>query len=429
VPIRRRAAHTARVRPSGRALRALRLLALLAFFPGCGGGDEAGPPTLRWYSFVEPSGAFDAAARRCGEASGGRYRVVLAPLPADADQQREQLARRLAARDDAIDLVAMDVIWTAEFAEAGWILPFDEARAADARRGRLPAAVETASYRGRLWAAPFTSNTQLLWYRRDRVAEPPRTWEALIRTAERLGPDGTIEVQGERYEGLTVFFVSLLASAGGSVLSPDGSEVSLAEAPTRRALEVMRELARSPAASPSLSTTKENEARLAFESGGSSFMVNYTFVWPSAQRNAPELARRMGWARWPRVDPALPSRVAVGGVNLGVAAFGRHPALAFEAATCLASEESQRLAAVRGGLLPSSESLYDDPQVEAAFPFSALLRETLRDAVLRPQTPLYADVSLAIARTLHPLAAIEPAADVARLRDAVGRALRSEGLL
>ena len=42
-------------------------------------------------------------------------------LPSDADGQRDQFVRRLAAHDDGMDLLGMDVTWTAEFAEAGWI--------------------------------------------------------------------------------------------------------------------------------------------------------------------------------------------------------------------------------------------------------------------------------------------------------------------
>ena len=125
----------------------------------------------------------------------------------------------------------------------------------------------------------------------------------MIALAERLGEHGTIQAQGERYEGLTVFFVSLLASAGGSVLTADGGEVSLEDEPTRRALSVMRHLATSRAADPSLPTTREDQARLAFETGESSFMVNYTFVWPSAKSNAPKVAAQMAWARWPASGP------------------------------------------------------------------------------------------------------------------------------
>jgi len=389
----------------------------------------AQPPHLHWYVFDEQSGAFAAAARRCSEESGGRYEIVLAPLPTDADQQREQLVRRLAAGDPDIAIIGMDVIWTAELAAAGWILPWEGEAARQARAGRLASSVQSASYDGRLWGVPFTTNTQLLWYRTDRVAKPPATWDQMLTTAEGLGTHGTIEAQGERYEGLTVFFVSLLASAGGQVLSADGRSVSLAPGPTRRALEIMQRLATSSVADPGLATAREDQGRLAFEQGGPSFMLNYTYVWPSAHADAPAVAAHMGWARWPAVIPGRPSRVTLGGINLGIGAYTRHPKLAFDAASCLASAPSQRLAAERGGLPPTLTTLYDEPPIRRVFPFAEVLRETLRDAVQRPQTPLYADLSLAISHTLHPMRAIDPIRDVARLRAAVGRALRSEGLL
>jgi multiple sugar transport system substrate-binding protein len=414
----------------GRASAAGALLALA--LAGC---DARAPavPTLSWYVFDEPSGAYAEAARRCADDSGGAYRVELQPLPADADRQREQLVRRLAAGDDDIDIIGMDVIWTPEFAAAGWILPWPEDLARQAREGRIQATVDSARWDGRLWAAPFTTNTQLLWYRTDRVDTPPATWDAMIDRAERIGAGGSIQAQGARYEGLTVLFVSLLASAGGAVLSEDGPDNSqrpgLAPAPTRRALQVMQRLARSPATDPALASAREDQARLAFEAGGAAFMVNYTYVWPSARANASEVARHMGWARWPAIDVERPSRVAIGGINLGVGAFSRHPELALAAAACIAGADNQRIAAERGGLPPTTAALYDDPAVRATFPFADLLRATLRDAVQRPRTPLYNDVSLAISRTLHPMSDIEPERDLGRLREAVDRALRSRGLL
>lgn len=405
------------------------ICAVIIMLSGCAGPDDDDTPLLRWYVFDEPSGAFALAARRCTAAAHGRYRIQLAPLPTDADQQREQLVRRLAAGDTDIDIIGMDVIWTAEFAAAGWVLPWPAGAAEQVRAGRLASAVDSATYAGTLWAAPFTSNTQLLWYRSDRMQSPPTTWDSMITRAEDLGEDGTIQAQGERYEGLTVFFVSLLASAGGRVLEADGKTVALQEQPLRRALEVMQRLANSPASSPALSVAREDDARLAFEAGQSAFMVNYTYVWPSAQANAPGVAAHMGWSRWPAVEQGLPSRVTLGGINLGIGAHSRHPELAFEAATCLAAEPNQRLAATRGGLPPTLAALYDDAAVRETFPFADTLRATLRDAVQRPQTPLYADVSLAISHTLHPMRDIDPERDAGRLRESVQRALRSEGLL
>jgi trehalose/maltose transport system substrate-binding protein len=404
-------------------------LCLILGLASCGLAEEPGTPTLRWYVFKEPSGAFAEAAQRCSVASQGRYTIELADLPADADQQREQLVRRLAAGDSDIDLIGMDVIWTAELAQAHWILPWPETLARQVADGRIAGPLTSATYQGRLWAAPFTTNTQLLWHRTDRVPEPPATWDSLIHRAEALGPGGRFQVQGERYEGLTVFFVSLLASAGGHVLDPSGQQVSLAPEPTHKTLALMKRLANSPAADPALATSREDHTRLAFESGDSAFMVNYTYVWPSAWANAPAIAEHMGWARWPAVDPGKPSHVTIGGINLGVAAHSRHPELAFEAAACIASEDHQRMAARLGGLPPTTAALYDDPEVRRTFPFADVLRATLEDAVQRPQSPVYSDISLAIGRTLHPMKDIDPERDAARLRTAVRRALRSEGLL
>ncbi len=401
---------------------------LLPVLAGCAPDPPSGRARLAWHVFREPSGAFEQAAALCSARSAGRYVVVIEALPAEADQQREQLVRRLAAGDPSIDIVGLDVIWTAEFAAAGWILQWPESRAASVRSGRIGAAIETASYQGDLWAAPLSTNAQLLWFRKDRIAAAPATWDALLDASEAIGAPGTLQLQGQRYEGLTVFFVSLLSSAGGAVLTPSGTEVSLEAEPTSRALEIMRRAGSSVAADPALATSREDDARLSFESGSPSFMLNYSFVWPSAQSNAPEVAEHMGWARWPAVVPVRPSRVAIGGVNLGVAAFSRHPELAFEAAACLAGEESQRLAATLGGLPPTNVDLYEDPAVLARFPFAPLLLETLDDAVARPSSPLYSDISLAISRTLHPMSRIDPVRDVARLRSAVDRALRSEGL-
>ena len=99
-------------------------------------------------------------------------------------------------------------------------------------------------------------------------------------------------------------------------------------------------------------------------------MVNYTYVWPSALANAPQVASHMGWARWPALEQGNPSRVTIGGINLGVSAHARHPDLVFEAAACIASESNQRIAARLGGLPPTTAALYEDPEVRRTFPFA-----------------------------------------------------------
>jgi multiple sugar transport system substrate-binding protein len=411
------------------------LLAVLVAVPllvGCGGGD--GAVTLRWYVGQESSGAYRTAAQACTDASGGRYEISLESLPRNSDAQRELLVRRLAAGDRTVDLIGLDVIWTAEFAEAGWLRPWTGPAARAVSAGVLAGPLATATYRRQLWAAPFTSNSQLLWYRKSRVPAPPATWDAMIDQAEALpaGENG-IAVQGGRYEGYTVWVNALLASAGTALVAdpdrPAEARADLDDAPTRLALGVIRRLAASPVADPGLAAATETETRQALLSGSATFALTYPPLWASARADAPELVPDLGWARYPAVVAGRPSRPPLGGVNLGVGSSSRHPAEAFEAAACLRSAANQRLAATRGGLPPTLDALYDDPAVVTQFPFADLLRESITAAGPRPATPAYSDVSLAVQQVLHPPASVDPAAAVPRLRRTIDAALASKALL
>jgi multiple sugar transport system substrate-binding protein len=411
------------------------LLAALAAAPllaGCGNGDRG--VTLHWYVGQETSGAYRQAAQRCTDSSNGRYQIALEPLPRNSDTQREQLVRRLAARDRTVDLIGLDVIWTAEFAEAGWLRPWTGELARQVSTGVLAGPLATARYQGRLWAAPFTSNTQLLWYRKSRTPQVPATWDQLITRAEALpAGENEIAVQGGRYEGYTVWVTSLLASAGTSLVTdadqPARARADLADGPTRSALGVIRRLATSRVADPGLSVATEADTRQAMLSGAAAFSLDYTALYAAARADAPGLLADLGWARYPAVVAGRPGRPPLGGVNLGVSMFSRHPARAFDAAACVRSAVNQQLGAITGGLPPTIAAVYDDPAVVRQFPFGTLLRQSIAAAVPRPATPAYSDVSLAVQLVLHPPASVDPDRDVPELRRTIDDALASKALL
>jgi ABC-type glycerol-3-phosphate transport system substrate-binding protein len=166
-----RASGNARAGPARRWRRRLVLaLAAVLMLAACGGtGDQSaggGTPTLNWYIFHDVSGSFPADAAACSAASGGEYTIQIRELPAAADGQREQLVRRSAAKDSSLDILGLDVVWEAEFAEAGWIQPWTGQRRRQVTQDAVKAALDTATWKGQLVAAPFNSNTQLLWSRK-----------------------------------------------------------------------------------------------------------------------------------------------------------------------------------------------------------------------------------------------------------------------
>lgn len=454
----------------------LAVLTAASLLSGC--GAKPGGLVISYYTPANEMATFTAVAQRCNEKLGGRFTIQQMSLPKSADDQRLQLARRLTGNDRTLDVMALDVVWTAEFAEAGWALPLTDDPAglavADATADTLPGPLQTARWQGRLYAAPITTNTQLLWYRADLMNRPPSTWDGMVAEATRLhdaGEPSWIAVQAKQYEGLVVWFNTLLESAGGQVLSDDGRQVTLTDTPEHRAatveaLSIMKAVATAPGHDPSITQTDEGTARLALEQGNAALEVNWPFVLPSMLENAvkggveflpldehPDLQSAIndvgsfsptddqfaqayaasrevfGFAPYPGVRQGVPARVTLGGLNLAVARTTRHKAEAFEAIRCLRDLDNQRYTSVEGGLPAVRTSLYSDPAFQAKYPQYAIIRDQLTNAAVRPATPLYQAVSTMMSATLAPISAIDPERTADRLTEQVQKAIDGRGLI
>ncbi|HEX2300776.1 MAG TPA: extracellular solute-binding protein, partial [Pseudonocardiaceae bacterium] len=341
--------------------------------------------------------------------------------------------------------------WTAEFAEAGWIRPFPTQATAEIRAGTLEAAYETGTWQDQLYAAPLNTNTQLLWYRSDLVpgGRPPQTWDELIGIARQLAEQDRpswIEVQGSQYEGLTVWFNTLLTSAGGQILAEDGAVTLGRGDAAEQALTVMRRVATAPGADPSLSQRDEGGNRLAMESGEAAFMVNYPFVLPGIEENGggafidergnpstADTGRQVQdvfkWALYPAMEPGKPASVTIGGLNLAVSSTSRYPQQAVQAVQCLRNRDNQLRNAVDGGVPPTLEALYTDPAFQREYPAWQAIKQSLDTASVRPKSPAYQSISIVISALLNPPAEIDPASTEAELVRQVERAVNSEGLV
>ncbi len=408
-------------------------LAVALACAGCG-SSGGGRVTLNWYVFPEPSGSFQAAATACSKASGGKYNISINFLSTSSDQQRVSLVRRLAANDSSIDILAMDVDWTSEFADAKWIRPVPAALATQAKSVDLPGPVQTATYQNRIWAVPISSNTELLWYRKDLLAaihQPvPTTWAQMISDAiqlAKLGKPHYIEEQGAQYEGLTVWFNSMVDSAGGQIITP-GNKVVIGS-PAQTAASIMHQLATSPAADPSLNVAMEGSSDVAFDAGTAAFEINYPFVWQSAQKANPTVAKQMGYALFPEVVSGIAPHVSIGGYNLAVSAHSKHSQLAFNAISCLTQQQYEINYAVKGGLAPVRGSVYSISSFDKLYPFHSLIQAQVQTYGIRPQTPAYADVTLAIQKALSPTSSINPKSVVSTLANEIKLSLSSGALL
>ena len=177
------------------------------------------------------------------------------------------------------------------------------------------------------------------------------------------------------------------------------------------------------------SITVPDAARLGFESGSAAFEVNYPFVYPSIQADNKKLAKVFGWTYYPSVNAGTPAKVTIGGSNLGVSSYSKYPQYDFKAIECLTNHANQKRDAIKGGLPPTIASLYDDPSLAKPYPFKALIKQALAKPAIRPQTPAYADVTIAIQKALSPPESIDPSTVANRLRSELKAALSSNALL
>jgi multiple sugar transport system substrate-binding protein len=398
----------------------------------CGAaGASTGPVTLNFYFYPDNSGATQTAINNCNAQSHGQYHIVYQVLPQASDGQRQQMVRRLAAHDDTMDILGLDVTWESEFAQAGWIEPWTGQNKAEAEDGTLKPALDTAIWKNKLYAVPDNSNTQLLWYDSQLVKTPPTTWAQMISDADQLAKEGKphyIEIQGAQYEGVTVWFNTMVASAGGSILNSTATKPTLG-APAIKALSIMHELATSKAADPSLDVQMENQNRLAMEGGTAAFELNYPFVWPAMKEDNPKLFKHFKWALYPEVNPGSPAKVTIGGTDLAVSSYSLHKALDFKAALCLRDRQNQIIGADVGGVPPTIASLYNDPKLFADYPFHADILKELENASVRPKTPFYQVVSIDISHLVSPASAINPKATEQSMVGQINDALQSKGLV
>lgn len=424
--------------PGSRVVRIATAIAIgslcALWIAACGSSGSAhGPASLVYYSPLDPNGTNVKAAATCSKQSNGSYNITITPEANSSDASRQLAVQRLAAHDSDFSLLNMDTIWTAEFAAAGWLKPITGAARQEALQGVLPIAAQSAEYKGTLYAVPLNTNAQLLWYRKDLLAQihqpAPTTWAQVISDAQKLpASEGLIEEQGAQYEGYTVWFNSVLASAGGEVVSAQDKPVL--GKPAVVAATILKDVATSGRADPSLGANQENQGDLAFQAGKAAFMLNWPYVYAAGRTaaatsaTAKKVQDNTGWAPYPAVYAGVPGKSSVGGANIGVSAYTKHPQQALAAALCMTRYYWQNQEAINEGLPPVTIASYHDPTVIKAYPFAAVLLKQLENATNRPETPYYSDVTLAIQQTLHPPSSIKPVSDISSLRSCLTTLLK-----
>ena len=344
-----------------------------------------------------------AQIARYMEANPG-VQVAVRITPDAADQRHQLYVQWLNARATAPDILQLDVIWTAEFAAAGWILALD--RFAPPADSFFAAGIRANRWRDSLFALPWFIDVGMLYWRTDLMAQAPASLAELAASAAAARGDGSVRYgfvwQGARYEGLITGFVEMLGAHGGRILDPDG-RVAVADPAAVRALTAMRDAIHSAKTSPeAVLTWQEEQTRFAFQNGEAAFMRNWPYAYPLMQDSAESrVAGRFAVAPMPAAPGGDPT-AALGGGQLAINANSRHPRQAYDVIAFLLAPEQMLERAQVVGQYPSRPALYDNAELEGALAIPpADARRIIEAAEPRPVTPVYTQLSEILQIHLH----------------------------
>ena len=322
-------------------------------------------------------------------------KVTFKSQTTSANQQHDDLVQNFQAKNPNYDVMSVDVIWTGEFAAKGWLQPLTGKMAVNTT-GMLPATVRTATYKGVMYAAPVSSDGGILFYRKDLVPTPPKTWAEMMSMCSiaKAKNIGCYAGQFAQYEGLTVNTAEAINSEGGTIVDAAGKPTVTSPEATKGLQNLATAYANGDIPKEAI-TFMEEDGRHAFENGKLLFLRNWPYVYNLAKTDASSTVKNtFGMAALPGASG--PGASSLGGHNAAISVYSTHKATAHDFLQFLASPQQQRFFATQGSLAPVLTALYTDPALVAKLPYLPVLKTSIDHAVPRPVTPFYPAVTKAV---------------------------------
>ncbi|MEB3176556.1 MAG: ABC transporter substrate-binding protein [Synechococcus sp.] len=337
--------------------------------------------------------------------------------PLDTEAISDLAISSLLLGDTPYDLLLMDVTWTPKYAAAGWLEPLEPWLGSNALEPLVPGAQLGNAFGGHLWRMPLLADTGLLFYRSDLLDAPPLTTTDLVAQAERLQRSGAVRWgfvwQGRQYEGLSCVFLEVLRGFGGHwIEGTNGTTTALNSGAAQQAAAWLNALISSGISPRAVVNMSEQETLQSFAAGEALFMRNWPYAWAELQKPGSAVAGKVG-VSLPVAAPGQRAATTQGSWGFSLLKGSRHPAAAAAAIAWFSSAEVQRQLSRQYGYTPTLSALFDDPTLVAEQPLLPVLRRALDHAVLRPETPLYAQLSDLLQRRLSAVFTAEQAVPVA----------------
>jgi len=377
--------------------------AAISLLEACGGSSNSqggnGPAkALVWQSENDASPTYKTLADTFNKTVGQQKGIHIAwnNGPSDSATMLTKYTTMLRARSGSTDILSIDIIYPAQFGASQWVNPITDSQwPASEREKYLQGPIKGCTFQGKVWAAPYRTDLGILYYRKDLVSTPPATYDDLVSQSKSVSPSKIkygYAWQGSQYEGLVCDFVEVVHGYGGEVIDAN-NKVVVNSPETLQALTQMVSWVGtiSPAA---VTTYTEEPARLTWQNGDAAFMRNWPYAYSTSNDSKQsKIAGKFDIAILPHGGKETAGHSAIGGWNLAINAFSKNPDAAWEFINYMLQPAAQKEGAIGATWTTTLQSVYDDADVQSKQPLFTKLKPILQNALPRPVSARYSDVT------------------------------------
>ncbi|MDQ0562287.1 multiple sugar transport system substrate-binding protein [Rhizobium mesoamericanum] len=316
-------------------------------------------------------------------------------------QLHDRMATAFASGSAPWDIMYM-CAWVPEF--ESFLYPFVDDLPAELIADLPESSFKTVTWKGKRYGTVFTLSLLNLFYNKEHleqagIKEPPKNWDDFKRFTKELTRDGRFGYVSNYAEaagigGAASYWMAFLQQAGGTMYGEDGMPVFKGDAGVD-ALQMMVDLKAAGTEPGSISYAGINDATNVFSSGRASMMMNWPFMWATAQDpKQSNIVGKMGAT----ILPAGPAGSAsIDGTDAWtISNASQHPDKARKLVEFFMSKEIQKRQALDTGWLPSRLSVLGDPEVQAALPIAKVVLEQAQHPYESFVTPDFTEVTQAI---------------------------------
>jgi multiple sugar transport system substrate-binding protein len=301
----------------------------------------------------------------------------------------------------AYDVVDVDEIWTAEYAEAAFVKPVTDRFTDEMKNGILDASKNIVTYNDKMYGVPMFNDVLFFYYNEEMLkaagfTAPPKTWEEFTAQSKALQDKKITEGPASAWgwsmnEGLVVYFTQFLGSFGGKYFDDSGKPAFNDEKGVQ-ALQYMVDVLKNGVVDKNSIASNDRQILDAFKNGKTAFVSGWSFYWGEINGDESKVKGKAKVGMLPAAAGANP-QTGTGSMYLGITEQTKNEEAAWKYIEFMGSKEIQKQQSLKAGALPIWKDLYQDAELIKNHGAFEEMGKQLEYTISRPSLGEYNDFS------------------------------------